>query len=305
MKLFLIGNGFDIAHDIHSKYSDFGVFLEKTHPEFYRWLNSAFNHSSGLWSSFEECLPDCGIEIENSGLQMGQELASEIDYDSFDDRGLSYWLNEQYNFVAELPKVFREWVNNVEKEAVTKSCVYRKSFIGPEDILLSFNYTSTIEKLYGVQPHNILHIHGKAANFSDDLILGHGDKYQVDSAKKTLENDSDIPWVKTTYDAVINYIESTRKNTSQIIANNQTFFNRLNDSISEIHVIGVSFGTVDLPYFAEINKRLSDVQWVVYYYEDKENKEKTEKEKKKFLSQLDKVGVTYCRVKLYPTDELK
>ena len=33
MKLFILGNGFDIAHQLDSKYSDFKRFLERYNPE--------------------------------------------------------------------------------------------------------------------------------------------------------------------------------------------------------------------------------------------------------------------------------
>ena len=35
MKLYIIGNGFDIAHDIKCKYCHFGDFLADNYPDYY------------------------------------------------------------------------------------------------------------------------------------------------------------------------------------------------------------------------------------------------------------------------------
>ena len=41
--LYVIGNGFDKAHEIHTDYWDFRMYLEKNHPEFLQEFERMYN----------------------------------------------------------------------------------------------------------------------------------------------------------------------------------------------------------------------------------------------------------------------
>ncbi len=69
MKLFIIGNGFDLAHKIESTY----------------------------WH-FEGNLPECGSETESCGLQVAQERLDELDYDPMSNEGMRQWVNKKLAF---------------------------------------------------------------------------------------------------------------------------------------------------------------------------------------------------------------
>lgn len=81
MKLFVIGNGFDLAHGIKSKYWNLGEYLADNYPSFFNNLNSAINNDQGIWSDFEAKLPDCGRAMEDTGLSVAQQRLDELDYD--------------------------------------------------------------------------------------------------------------------------------------------------------------------------------------------------------------------------------
>lgn len=55
MKLYIIGNGFDIYHGINSRYSDFKNYVHVTDYELFQTLEKYFN-TDELWSDFEETL---------------------------------------------------------------------------------------------------------------------------------------------------------------------------------------------------------------------------------------------------------
>lgn len=57
MKLYVMGNGFDLAHDIKCKYKHFGDFLAENEPVFYNNLMAAFESDQSIWGAFEDALP--------------------------------------------------------------------------------------------------------------------------------------------------------------------------------------------------------------------------------------------------------
>lgn len=55
MKLYIIGNGFDIAYGIPSKYSDFMNFVWKKDEQLGEFLDNYFP-GKNLWEDFENTL---------------------------------------------------------------------------------------------------------------------------------------------------------------------------------------------------------------------------------------------------------
>ncbi|MEZ5451194.1 MAG: AbiH family protein, partial [Thiothrix sp.] len=62
MDLYIIGNGFDIAHNLPTKYWDFRNFLDQVYPEFLNQFEEAYDIYPGmstitkqnlLWNQFE------------------------------------------------------------------------------------------------------------------------------------------------------------------------------------------------------------------------------------------------------------
>lgn len=135
MTLYIIGNGFDIAHHIKCKYSDFGDFLGENYPNYYESIMSGYCRSNALWKDFENELPSCATHIEEFGSQMGNEMRDELDYDPMDDMGIGRWLDDQYKFLNELPKYLRLWVESIDTK---KDTVYK---INKDSLFLTFNYT--------------------------------------------------------------------------------------------------------------------------------------------------------------------
>lgn len=52
-RLYIIGNGFDIAYGIPCRYSDFRRYCEDNMPEMYEKLNRYYDGGDKLWSDFE------------------------------------------------------------------------------------------------------------------------------------------------------------------------------------------------------------------------------------------------------------
>ena len=289
MKLFIIGNGFDLAHGIKSRYWDFGEYLQKNYPGFYNDLMAAINYYDGIWSDFEGDLPMCATEMESFGLQVSQERLEELDYDPMNDEGMGQWMNEKLVFINQLPEVLREWIQSVD---IKKKKVYRSDLFSEEDLFLSFNYTSTLEGLYKIPAEKILHIHGSVANWHEDLIMGHRSTQQIESTTRDYNNavSEFSDGASAVFQCVLEFLEKTYKDTSMIIEKNEDFFNSIyGNNIEEVVVIGSSLSNIDRPYFERIRDE-GDLKWYIYYH-DSGNTIISEKEKAKAMKFLETLQI--------------
>lgn len=268
MKLYIIGNGFDIAHHIKCKYSDFGDFLSENYPDYYESIMSGYCGSNALWKDFENELPSCATHIEEFGSQMGNEMRNEIDYDPMDDMGIGRWLDDQYKFLNELPKYLRLWVESIDTKT---NAVYK---INKDSVFLTFNYTDTLERVYCIDPDNIKHIHGYVKNKKEELVIGHCNQRAISYAleKKKEAETNFVDFAISTFDRVSKYCDATLKRTSRIIDENIGFFKSLSD-VDEVIIIGHSLNTVDMPYIKKVLNTISEnAVWKAYYFEDKDEK---------------------------------
>lgn len=150
----------------------------------------------------------------------------------------------------------------------------------PDSVFINFNYTKTLENLYGINQHNILHIHG-CVDEDEDFILGHGKGYEelksintVDlpeppedlSAEELSEfyeehaSDGQMLHEQLAEDAAISGVASQRKPVEEIIKKHSQFFNTL-AKITNIHVYGLSLSEIDVPYLQHISSIVGPAKW--------------------------------------------
>jgi hypothetical protein len=125
-----------------------------------------------------------------------------------------------------------------------------------QNYFFTFNYTQTLERIYGIAENNICHIHGVAkGNIKyltlDGFVFGHG-RESFDT------NVTDI--VRTAYNI-------TKKPVNKCIINNRLFFEKL-DEVNNIYSYGFSFGDVDMPYLEKICQSIHDTTGVTWYFND-------------------------------------
>lgn len=116
---------------------------------------------------------------------------------------------------------------------------------------MTFNYTETLEEVYGVNKDRICHIHGKQG---ENILFGHGNTrdYTDEYMKKNIGSESSL----TELD---NFL---RKETEQALIEHKHFFDGIDDTIREVYSIGFSYADVDLIYIKEICKKLDvDALW--------------------------------------------
>lgn len=288
-KLFLFGNGFDLAHGIKTPYSAFRQFLETEHEDFLGQFEAMYNILPlddtepwyteeaqkrwkervllDLWKTFEEEIGKPNVEeMYGSAMSLVDGMPEVGVKDTLD----WYWKNE-FGFVNELQKYILDWLKTIDTSgAVCKKDSLREAH---SDFIITFNYTDTIERVYGLK--NVLHIHGGIPSCSNvPPIMGHGNKYIIDSYRRKAKQYQDefVEWAESICEAIADYCEALYKDTDRIIKSHEKFFSALR-SVDEIICLGFSFGDVDLAY---INKIVSVVgpatKWIVYYYDEESRK---------------------------------
>lgn len=268
-RVYIIGNGFDLHHGIQSSYSNFKTYLKNMDRNIFEAVETYLSPKNN-WSDLEESLAslDSDYLTENAS-----DFLVSYGADDWSDSGHHDYQYEIEQIVeslsSRLKSHFSDWIIQLDipnHNEVSPNILK----INPNVTYLSFNYTNTLEKIYGVQKSNTLFIHGYAKNQSD-LILGHGwNPINIPALNEEDYERLDARVIEG--NEIINrYFHKTFKQTSKIIQANAMFFNNLT-TVSEIYILGHSLSHVDIEYFQAIVKHVNsnDVQWTVSYYNNEE-----------------------------------
>lgn len=251
--LFIIGNGFDLAHGIKSSYWNFREWLGNNRSNLIGMMDIFFSNQRDVWSSIEQAL---GEYNEESILDYCRP-DEEFDY----DHSLSSSARVEDSPMAifrpvleEFRQAFRDWVNSIEISGIEK--VYK---LNTDSRYLSFNYTDTLETEYGISQNQVTHIHGSRLN-DDEYIIGHNNNRDPSS----VWDDDGLTFEQQAYENIIVWMNEFTKQYNRNIANHYSFFDSLYN-IKQIIVIGHSMSKVDWPYFREIIKNIGkEIPWIVY-----------------------------------------
>lgn len=264
MRLWIVGNGFDRAHGLPTGYADYYRFLVDNGEE---WMASMLEFYFGnvpghpvniLWSQLEKALGIYNIDAIYDFLKEGHTL--DIDH-------VSQFVGEvesevQYHFVEiceKFSETFTDWSHSIDLRGTKQRNEF--GFIA-NDIFLTFNYTDTLEAVYGIDERRVLHIHGRAVN-GDELIVGHNNHAKMPKGIEDdfLDNTANIR-------AIVETVNRLEKKTKKIIAANRLFFSSIGN-IDEVKVYGHSVEDVDIPYFEEVKKDVDqNAQWQFYCHDE-------------------------------------
>lgn len=287
-KLFILGNGFDIASGLQTGYKNFRKWFIQNHDLDYSCLDRIVNEEA--FSELEIPVSSLGHHGEiiydkeilaaffyvlvtyanpNDITWNGFETnLSKLPFDGFED---SYFYDGDDEFEeaeiveqvgSNLAKVFVDAVNTYFTEWIqyihmNERPTYVKKIISDNvnSTFLVFNYTDVLEELYKVPGERICHIHGYVRK-GDKIIIGHGDEVS--------DNSDFDPF--STYSYTIEAKEDLKKPVKEIISRNSSFFQGLG-KIKEIYIIGWGLDNpdfVDAPYLQEIVK-YTDSNTVIYF----------------------------------------
>lgn len=276
--LYIIGNGFDLHHEINSSYKDFQEWMYENNPDVIEKADEIYGVCDDeWWSDFENQLASLDT------VRYSSEIAFENQPDLASDHCDRTWNDAQIEvenqleeLYSDLRKCFHEWIMQLKSPLESRKI----DLIIPDSVFINFNYTKTLENLYGINQHNILHIHG-CVDEDEDFILGHGKGYEelksintVDlpeppedlSAEELSEfyeehaSDGQMLHEQLAEDAAISGVASQRKPVEEIIKKHSQFFNTL-AKITNIHVYGLSLSEIDVPYLQHISSIVGPAKW--------------------------------------------
>lgn len=171
-----------------------------------------------------------------------------------------------------LKELFRDWVNDelriIPYEQYGKRKNFKNVLVGCPlvDILcktkrtyINFNYTSTLETIYGINPKKIFHLHGKVG---EEICFGHGNNEEYYHTYGIWGAEDCLDYVRRYF----------LKDTSSVIGKYAHLFDKLKD-VNKIYSYGFSFSDVDMVYVDEICKRVNpkNVVWYFNEYDSKYN----------------------------------
>ncbi len=265
--LYIVGNGFDLHHGMQTSYWHFGEFLKQHHRALRMLMDEYFpTYESFFWSNLEEGLAhfDAATLVDNSEHYL-VSYAAEDWSDAF-HHDFQWELDRITRAVSEeLLKAFSEWVQTISIPT-RKGLNVAPVRINPNARFINFNYTNTLQQLYGVSDSHVWHIHGAAGQL-DRLILGHAWKPKGrEKWTERVDPESDDPRYIEGTQIIDRYFAQTFKPTEKIIFDNSKRFAALSD-VDAIHVLGHSLSDVDLPYLREVAKHARpSAQWRISFH---------------------------------------
>lgn len=235
------------------------------------------------WSDFESGLAYMNLdEIESDHMQ-APDYSSDHEY----DRNGVIWSME--NFLSEFRSSMDTALLSMVERAnemtanMADSAVYPKDFLNPGDRVISFNYTSTLERLFDIPGDcQILHIHGLAEK-GEQLIYGYGEPSDAD--KSLRESLQDAPanlsederqdylsdrdyYIDKQRTVILRFYEGLRR---PLQCERLDGFFRDCTQIDRVMVLGLSMSNVDMPYMKRIERALGPDEWYVWQHGQKRN----------------------------------
>lgn len=254
---YIIGNGFDRAHGMPTGYGHFKRWLiENNRYDVIGVQESAYPIKKDdkylLWSDFEKAIGEYDIDTvlnwswDNLYLTV-DSLDNMVFNKGFIDTQLPDIIDE----------AFSKWVTSIHIADKVKFDISQYAFY------FTFNYTDTLEQLYGIPENQVLHIHGRAT-MDEKLIAGHNKEIDplafYDENIGVHENNERVQRLAD--------MNALCKPYQELIEKNESFFKDLS-KVMDVHVIGHSCAEVDYPYFSKIiNSVAMDANWHFNLYSD-------------------------------------
>lgn len=274
MNLFIIGNGFDSAHGIESSYEDFrtyvkqyesSIFAEFDLPSIqdgYREFQAAdilsiiirqvdaVDGGSG-WKRFENTLGELDFcEYLLSSEEEDKQYASERNAEN---------IKRLVEGAGCIKEIFAQWAREIDIHKEKKEDF--SNLIDEEDLVLVFNYTRTIEELYGIRK-NVFHIHG-AVDQEGEIVVGHGNTKEIDDSIDELFPGS--------YVGLNEIKRELRKKVKKVLKSEpmKDFLLKVKSgSIQKVFSYGFAYEDVDMPYIEAICSNLPETaEWLFNDYD--------------------------------------
>lgn len=257
MKLYVIGNGFDLHYELPTKPDDFVKLLamEKVYNS-QENAKEEFSCYGVNWSDYEEDIANLDLTaIEDSQLQYPDYLSDhEYDRDGC-IQNMEMHLSSLNEAVFSALRKMAFAANEKELE---------KDYCFDSDYIINFNYTNTVEKVsINRLSRPVFYIHGTVER-GDDLVFGYKNILSNYNTNKYSNADNGDYYLDTQVKLINDFYRSFKK--KLCISGLESYLNSITDSIDSVFVLGHSLGDVDLQYFEVIDQLVKPSKWCISYH---------------------------------------
>ena len=258
--LWIIGNGFDIAHGLNTKYNNFKEFLNEYNPDLKNVLEDGCNDSDLLWSRFEEALGyldyDYLLDVYRDEVDIG------LDSPGLCAHNMIQTIVDIRRTLESLPDVLNEWISTIDVTDIDQLPLINTYMIDSDNYFINFNYTNTLECVYNIDYTHIYYIHGSQYH-EDLLVLGHAGPVYPSNYEEVngdvIYSPSEQAAIDFSMDELIELDdekecirEMLRKDSHESLHNLNQFLERYGSQINRIISFGFSYGEADMLYIRSI-----------------------------------------------------
>ncbi|MDK1895491.1 bacteriophage abortive infection AbiH family protein [Klebsiella sp. K4-172] len=263
MRLYIIGNGFDIRHGLPTGYKHFKSYVKERDKELYEAIEE-FLPAGDEWNDLEKALGEIDYDNILDKCEVFLVPYSAEDWSDAFHHDYQYEVDKITHLLSErLKEHFTNWVKGIDITIAHTPNQYIPP-IPMESIYFSFNYTNTLQQVYSIPESNIIHIHGNCC-CDKDIKLGHG--FKIEKSLNPYAGPDQDSRIAEAYDNINEYFGTTFKPVEDIIKDRNDFFSSLKN-VHEVFIFGHSLAEIDGEYFSKINKNIQgNSQWVIALYE--------------------------------------
>jgi hypothetical protein len=256
--LVLIGNGFDLAHNLKTSYRHF-ISDIKDHPEKYttqdgqiaenKLLNTLTNKEEELWSDIESVYYQILNNLNNKSY-LRSKFGEVYQYDSAKE------LNSDFDEIKKWLAIHLEDQQKDFKQ-IENYTDFFKSICKQEAVILNFNYTNTVKEYIKRCDLNIdvIHIHGELNCPENPIIFGFAASNE-ESKKLLAENDN-------------NYVQNIKKFNYLYTNNEDRLKAHLKSKEFNLFILGHSCGISDKLILSQILNHEGIVKIYPFYFKNR------------------------------------
>ena len=301
-KIFILGNGFDLNFKLPTSPDNYKKCLESFTIEGSSGSSSALDffdqYIDDYWSNTEQNLSNLDLVSLSADNIVPPDYLS--DHESDRDGGIVQMEQLSDDVINARDEALALMASEADSIDIDSSTINKMAF--DKAVIISFNYTTTLERLYDLNESTVLHIHGCLED-GDCLIFGFKDdgSYSPDGTLVTNtflskqldieieqiesnsllsrdEKDELIESLRDNYDFDDYYIDEQNNVLVSLYRQNQKKFQfdklksflkkniDVNSIVKEIVVLGHSLNDVDSEYFELIEEYIRPKYWTISQY---------------------------------------
>jgi len=256
--LIIIGNGFDLAHNLKTSYRHF-ISDIKDHPGKYatrdrqmaenKLLNALINEEKELWSDIESTYYQILTNFKNTEY-LQNEFREVYQYNNVKE------LNSDFDEIKEWLAIHLEEQQKDFKQIENYTDFFR-SLCKQDAVILNFNYTNTVKEYINRCDLNmeVIHIHGELNNPENPIIFGFAASNE-ESKRLLAENDN-------------NYVKNIKKFNYLYTNNEDRLKAHLKSKEFNLFILGHSCGISDKLILSQILNHEGIVKIYPFYFKDR------------------------------------